>query len=335
MPLKLVPPREGKSSNYTIRGTYLGVSIDRTTGTADRAAARKVLNTLKIDIERGAIQPRKGLTFAAGAMAYIRAGGDDRFLSPLNDYFADTPIAEIEQSHIDEAAVLLYPDAAPATRNRQVYTPLSAIFKHNGIDRKLKRPKGAQGQTRIDWIWPEQAERLLEEAGKVDPEFRTLLVFLLYCGTRLSETLRIKVDDVRLSEAFAFVGRTKNGEPRPVHLPPFAVAELANHPRGLDRKASETLFKFRKSGSLYLTMARVSSMANLPIPFTFHTCRHTWATWMRRYGNLDTKGLVSTGAWADEKSASRYQHVIVSEEAQRADLLPTPNRGKSVENGKS
>lgn len=114
MPLQLKPPRTGKSPNYTIRGTYLGVSIDRTTGTPDRAAARKILAALKADIERGAVRPVKGLTFAAAALAYVRAGGDDRFLWPLNDYFGETEVCDLTQASIDEAAVLLYPDAAPA-----------------------------------------------------------------------------------------------------------------------------------------------------------------------------------------------------------------------------
>lgn len=33
MPLKLVPPRKGKSSNY--RGTHLGVSVNQTARTPD------------------------------------------------------------------------------------------------------------------------------------------------------------------------------------------------------------------------------------------------------------------------------------------------------------
>ena len=52
---------------------------------------------------------------------------------------------------------------------------------------------------------------------------------------------------------------------------------------------------------------------------------------MRRYGGLDTRGLVGTGAWRDAHSAARYEHVVVTEEAARASLLPTENRGKSGE----
>ena len=114
--------------------------------------------------------------------------------------------------------------------------------------------------------------------------------------------------------------------PRPLHLPPALVAELASHPRGMDRPG-ETVCRFRKNGYLYGMMAEARVNAGLPDDVTFHTFRHTWATWMRRHAKIDSKGLVATGAWLDEKSAKRYEHVIVSEEAQRADMLPAPRRG--------
>jgi hypothetical protein len=50
---------------------------------------------------------------------------------------------------------------------------------------------------------------------------------------------------------------------------------------------------------------------------------------MRRFGGLDTRGLVGTGRWKDQKSAARYAHVVTTEEARKADLLPVP-RVKAV-----
>ena len=63
----------------------------------------------------------------------------------------------------------------------------------------------------------------------------------------------------------------------------------------------------------------------------FHTLRHTWATWMRRYAGLDTEGLVATGRWKDATSARRYQHLVVSEESRKAELLPVENAWKKPE----
>jgi len=48
-------------------------------------------------------------TFAEAAITYMESGGERRFLTPLLKHFAETPIADIVQSHIDTAAAELYP----------------------------------------------------------------------------------------------------------------------------------------------------------------------------------------------------------------------------------
>ena len=83
--------------------------------------------------------------------------------------------------------------------------------------------------------------------------------------------------------------------------------------------------------ALYDMLAAAAEAAKVTLPErqAFHIFRHTYGTWMRRYGGLDTRGLVGTGAWDSEQSANRYAHTIASEDARRADLLPT--FGESVE----
>ena len=55
---------------------------------------------------------------------------------------------------------------------------------------------------------------------------------------------------------------------------------------------------------------------------TFHTFRHTWATWMRRDGGVDEIGLVATGNWRDPRSARRYAHAVARDEWAKVDKLP-------------
>lgn len=322
MPLTLVPPREGRSKSYRVRGTYLGIYLDRTTETADKTGARRLLKAWKEQIERGELTGRQELTFAAAALSYIKAGGERRFLTPITAHFGpSTLVKDMTQASLDEAAHALYPTVTPATRNRQFYTPVSAILKHSGVDDAIRRPKGSQGEKRTGWMWFEDAERLVGAAAGRDPEFGIFLTVLLYTGMRLGDALSLECSRIRLTESFAFIVKTKNGDPRPVYLPPPAVAALANHPRGLERNGH--VFRFRKNGALYAIMADAKKVAGADLGWvTFHTFCHTWATWMRRYGGLDTKGLVATGRWTDIKSASRYDHVVVSEEALRANRLP-------------
>lgn len=322
MPLKLVPPRAGKSPNWTIRGTHLRFRIDQTAGTPDEKLARRVLAKIREDIERGAFSRPGAPTFASAALKYIEAGGERRFVLRLAEHFHETPLSRIDQAAVDAAAMALYPRATPATRNRQVYSPVSAILKAAGAQERLKRPKGARGTRRVFWLTPEQAGRLLTAAGARDEEFGIFLAFLLYTGARLSEALALNLDRLNLPEAWAYIPDTKNGESRLAHLPPVLVAALAGHPRGLERIGR--LFRFGKNGRLYTWLDEAARAAGVAIPagVAFHALRHSWATWMRRYGGLDTAGLVETGAWRSRQAAAVYEHLVASEEARKADLLP-------------
>lgn len=331
MPLKPIPPRPGKTPYWSIRGTYLGVYVDRSAKTGSGAVARQLLKKWEREIERGEFAERAEPTFASAALSYMAAGGERLYATPLLNHWGEKPLRLIDQAAIDAAAMALYPTAGAATRNRQVYTPVSAILKHAGLGHRIRRPKGSAGTPRVRWLWPEEAARIFDAAETVDAEFAAFLHLLCYTGLRLSEALRLQVGDVRLADGFAFVADTKNGEARPVHLNAHLVATLAGHPRGLDRAGA--LFRFRKCGRLYSLLKATKATAGEDLAWvTFHSLRHTWATWMRRYGHVDTAGLVATGAWKDRKSAARYEHVVVSEEARRADLLPTPGnwriRGK-------
>ncbi len=327
MPLELKPPRRGKSPYWSVRGTYLGIYVDRSTKACKRAVAAKILQGIERQIERGefAAAGAPTATFAGAAAAYIKAGGERRFLTPLIKHFAMTPLARIDQAAIDAAAAAIYPNAAAATRNRQVYTPMQAVLRRAGARLDLARPLGAGGRKLPGWLWPEQAFALLAEAQALDPEFGLLCATLLYTGERLSEALSLDIDMLRLAEAFVFLRESKNEDPRAIFLHPYLVAQLANHPRGLDRPG-ERIFRFAKSGHLYSLLRAAAARAGVDLPErqAFHIFCHTWATWMRRYGGLDTRGLMATGRWRDRKSVDVYEHVVVSEEAARAAMMPAP-----------
>lgn len=325
MPLKLIPPRKDRSPNWTIRGTYLGRYVDRSSRASKRAVAYQILKQIERAIERGEFSERGEPTFAGAATRYMKAGGERTYMTTLLRHFGMKPLRQIGQAEIDAAAMTLFPDASPATRNRQVYTPISAVLRHVGARIDLRRPKGAQGRKITAWLWPEQAFRLFVEADKLNCEFGVLLRVLCYTGMRLSDALNLDWDRVRLADGFAYLPTTKNDEPRAVFLPPILVAALGN----LSVSDSGCVFRLRKSGHLYslLRVAAIKAEVDLPERAAFHIFCHTWATWMRRYGGLDTKGLVATQRWKDRKSADRYEHVVASEEAQRAALLPVPKMG--------
>lgn len=334
MPLKLHPPRQGRTQNYQIRGTHRGVRVDRSSGSPDKRASQKRLKELEREIEDGIKCGRAakaaGPTFAGAVNRYLDGGGEERFLTPLLHHFGETPLAEITQEMVDEAAIRLYPRSSPATRNRQVYTPISAILKASRVKTLFDRPKGSKGTARTFFFEPAEAERLITVATKNNLEFGIFLQFLLYTGLRLSEALTLQIRHLNLTEGRAYIETTKNGLPRTVHLPPPLVAAMSAHPRGYDRTGK--VFRFSKSGRLYTWLENAAGEAKVFIPdgVSFHAFRHSYGAWMRRYGNLDTSGLVASGAWLSHDAARRYEHVDVSEAARASDMFPTINACEKV-----
>jgi integrase len=345
MPLKLQAPRQGKSPNWTIRGTYLKVRVDQSSGTHRRPVALAELRKIEAAIERGeypAPRPQAGEqqpTFLSAAVAYMEAGRRRRYVAKLIKYFGDTPLTKIDQAAIDAAAITICPNVKPATRNTCVYTPVSAILRHAGVDLKLKRPHGAKGRVVTDWLPAGDADGIISAADNFDREFALLLRFLLYTGLRLSEALALRWDDVRLDESVAWVRRKKGGIASDVRLRSDLCHDMRSHcpqePRG-------RVFRFHQGGWLKHLLTR-SKLAFLGLPcpdrrpvgwrppmnrlgwVNFHTFRHTWATWMRRAG-ADVQGLVATGNWRDARSAGRYAHAIAREEWARVEDLPTIKR---------
>ena len=314
MPLKLTPPREGRSRFYRVRGTYFGIRVDRSAETSDKRTAQAFLKRIQGAIEAGQFAAPAKLSFAKVTTGYLQAGGDPRFFEPILNELGTLAAAEITQTMLDNAAAKIYPDAAPATRNRQVYTPVIAALNHAGIDTKFNRPKGANGTPRSVFLSLEQFERLAKAATTERLEFGALVTLLCFTGLRLGEALRIKWADLRLDDRMAFCGRTKNGEPRAVHLPPRVVTAIQALPKGKDK-----IFPFTQGGKLYALATKVYMAAGVDdAGAPFHILRHSYGAWMTRLG----ADLVSTGAWRDQAAARGYQHFNVTEEAKKADDLP-------------
>ncbi len=324
--------------------TYLKVHVDRSAGTPRKSHAATIKRNIERQIERGEYCAPPTLverpTFIDAAVAYMKAGRSRDHLDKLIEHFGETPIEEI-----DQAAISLNPNVTPATRNRKVYSPVSAILHHAGRDIKLRRPKGAKGRIISDYLTHPDAEAIILAARAIDAELALLLSFLLFTGTRLGEALALQWHDVELDHASARVRASKNGLPRELYLRADLRAELEAH-RALDRGGR--VFRHCQGGHLkhLLLRAKLASLGlSCPVrrptgwrppPYrlawvNFHSFRHTWASWMRRFGGADLQGLVATGNWTDTGSASRYAHAVAREEWQRVERLPAISKDRAPE----
>jgi hypothetical protein len=135
------------------------------------------------------------------------------------------------------------------------------------------------------------------------------------------------------------VGSTTDTMPPAINGLGPAVVTLTDSIRNLQHELHASFVKFVQSLA-QATDAKAAALSDwiinkafragvtLEERQAFHIFCHTYGTWMRRYGGLDLRGLVGTDRWKDIKSTARYAHVVPSEEAQRAALLPEWHRPK-------
>jgi integrase len=331
MPLKLI--RRPRSPFWYIRGSIRGVNVIESTGLVDETAAQDVLTLRAAEILQESIHgPSVVRSFADAAHSYMAAGGERTHLNPIIAHFGLRKLSAIGQDEIDAAAAKLKPHAGPATRNRHVYTPISAVLHHAAGKRwcaepVIARPKEPKG--RVRWISFDEAELLI---GAAAPHIRPLVIFLLSTGARLSEALYLDWRNVDLRAAHVVflneegggVG-TKNGDSRGVPLHPRAVAALSALPHRTGAVFRRSLGRVTVKGKItpagpgyssrggkgggqvktgWNAMLRRAGMSN----FTPHDCRHTWATWHYR-ANRDITALMELGGWKTAGMVMRYAHV--------------------------
>jgi integrase len=166
-------------------------------------------------------------TFADAALSYITGGGDGQHLEPHPQALRPKHAGQrdIGQAEIEECRRQALPQAGPATQNRKVYTPISAVLHHAARKKWCNKPVigSAEG--------PRQGARALDYLRRSRPvdrrrsaAFRPLVIFLLSTGARLSEALYLEWGDVDLSRAHVVFRPTdargiKTDEARGVPLP--------------------------------------------------------------------------------------------------------------------
>jgi len=242
----LYPYAHPTSGIFYIRGSYLGVSVDESTRTRERAIAIDAIKKREREIHEQVILGKKrDRTFAEAAIGYMkREDGERKYLGKVlkapvvfegkSLLFGSMLLKDIDQEIIDDLAVTLYPDAKASTRNRQVYTPVSYVmtwasdqkawqFSHGRV-RRPRQPKG-----RLDWRTPEHIEWWLKRA---DGPLRSLLIAYVGTGARASELLNLDWQDVTpaLHRISLWEDDTKSGQARGVDLQMRVRSALPQRP---------------------------------------------------------------------------------------------------------
>ncbi|WP_224769830.1 tyrosine-type recombinase/integrase [Pseudosulfitobacter pseudonitzschiae] len=253
----------------------------------------------------------------------MNTGGETRFLAPILKHFGrDTRLAEIDNAAVNQAAAKLYAGAKPATINRQLITPISAILTMAAEDglcewRKLRRRRVSDKKTR--WLTPEEFETL---AAKLDAHLVPIIGFMIGTGARVRETLTLQTSTLYLAQGQALLTDTKNGAPRMVRLPGRAVEMIETRELPemgtafTTNKGLPYAIKDNTGGQIRRGFNNARDAAELGPDVTPHTIRHTWATWHYAQ-NRDFGALLDLGGWSKADVANIYRKIAPDDLAER------------------
>lgn len=294
--------RRGEIWHYS--GTIAGQRIRGTTGTKDKARAQRIAAEEEARHWKSHLDgPSSVLTFAQAAGLYRTAEKSTRFLEMVENYWKDTPIRQITAGAIRQSALVLFPTAKGATRNRQVIVPTQAIINHAAsLDlchtiRVPRFPVVKVEKQHASWEW---VQAFMKAAN---PHLGALACFMFLTGARVSEAISVTWGDVDLSARKASISQGKiGGEVRTAHLPAPLVIALANIDSA--RADDEKVFKYSSRDTAKPQWRKAIARAKIR-PLSFHACRHGFATAMLHAG-VDPVTTAKRGGW---KSA---QHVFAT-----------------------
>ena len=219
-----------------------------------------------------------------------------------------------------------YRDNSAYARARKVAT-LKSFFKylHGKAKVIVDNPTSELESPKINKRHPvyltlNQSIHLLESLDKNDKNYQRdycILTFFLNCGMRLSELCSIQIDKIR-EDTLTIIG--KGDKERTVYLNEACLRALSNYLKV--RNDSKCLpenkkFLFLSSRNMPINKRTVEIMIKKHITnagltdekYTPHKLRHTAATLMYKYGNVDIRSLQSILGHENISTTQIYTHV--------------------------
>jgi integrase len=320
MPIKIFK----RGEVYHFRGTVAGRRLRGSCKTANKAIAARQIAEIEAREWKGNFDgPEAVLTFAQAAARYRRAGKSTVNLAPIEDYFKDTLVKDINSGTIQQMAVELFPHYSGASKNRVAIVPTQAIINH-AAESKLCQPikvKRFEEETKAKI--PATLEWVMKFKEAASPNLGAYAEFMFFTGCRPSEAINVQWTDIDLEAPTVLIRETKGMTERLAHLPAPLVATLANLPRVKGRG----VFIYKRYGDFQHAWDDAIRRAGIK-RLTPHCMRHGFATGLLRRG-LDVLTVAHLGGWKDASQVLRtYGHA--NKNRKLTDLLIDPPQTQHV-----
>lgn len=295
--------------------------IERGPGSPTRSACQALCDQLNRLYEERASAVKRPLTFSRAVTNYITSGGEARFLTDaIMTRIGLRQCSDIDDTVMSDLSRELFPNATPATVNRQLYTPVIAVLSMAAKGGHcphptLTRPRGHDKAPPItipaeDWfalIEPHCSRKL----------WALLLVLTLH-GRRPKELLLLPPAAYDRGAGTLSIPDSKTGTPVLVRLAPICIEAIddmlaAKH---ADRRANKDVL-FGYLYSCRRNVLRDIRKAATAADATYHGAhaigRHSFATRLLNDG-YSVKHVMDAAGWSSERMLMRrYGHLAKSE----------------------
>ena len=317
------------STQWWLKISLNGRTIQRSTGTADKVQALELHDKLKTALwEQIRLGVKPSRSWQEAVVKWLLETSDKathkedkQKLSWLHAYLGELRLDEINLEIIDKIRSAKLKEASKATTNRYLALIRSILIRARDewewIDKVPKIRLFKETNSRERALTVDEAKALLGELPRHQHE---TVLFALATGLRQSNILKLEWSQVNLELRHAWIHgmQSKNRRPIAVPLNDIAIAvlqrQLGKHPTRVFTYAGKPLMSAN-------TKAWVRALKRAGIKdFRWHDLRHTWATWQRQAGT-PTHELQKLGGWRTGAMVERYAHLAPEQLATAAARL--------------
>lgn len=187
----------------------------------------------------------------------------------------------------------------------------SSILK-NDITAGIKRPK--KEKTIPTVLSKEELKKLIENLKT--KKSKLMISFMYATGMRVSEVVKLKVNDLDFEEKIGYARQAKGKKDRIFNIPESLTKKLKKHVESQKQANQEFVFSGRKGKmtprNLQKIVSKAAKRAEIKKKVHCHTLRHSFATHLLE-NKVDIRKIQELLGHADLSTTQIYTHISTEE----------------------